>query len=437
MNAMHRAVNTVGAAALGAALVCALAPATVADPGLKFEGGPWIPALALVSSAPDTTDAEQRSGADDASYAPLLAFLVEPEDLDDSASALKRTLSEADSAPVAIPARVSIEPAPGEADSPAEDWAPAVLVIAKADVEPPATPRPVRSEQADAGQDAWPSDETARWVPAFGITSGIITQGTQGSVDSHFLPSGEDVRPPVDGGVDLLSPWMGASLELMTPSPGELPGRPRFFLHGDVGLDFGFGRSVAKEGAPGPFVPPDTRPPITVDAVVEGQGSETSAEPRLFMAGAGAGIAFTLDAMGRRIRIKPSVEYMQEQLDIVGVVHRALIVDPGVAGRPNQGIPDIPPTYQFVTLQGSQRETYHGVGAGLEVETDGGRAGPLVLTLFVSGQAYRILGNRTTQFTQVADDTIDGVPEATWSFTKDAWTYRAGVGMRFRWQPAE
>lgn len=431
---MHLAVNTVGAAALGAALACAIPMVGAADPGLKFEGGPWLPALAIVSGAPEDDSGPART-SDRAVRPTLFAFVVDPDEFGESAVALERTLDAADSRQVAIPAQVRIATVSGGPDSSEEVWAPAVLVVSRADVEPsqPPAASPPRSDPARDDRRAEPRDETERWVPALALATGILGEGSSAHARSRFLPFGQEVRPPATGSQGLLDPWASVSLELMSPSPGDLPGRPRFFVHGDVGANFGFDRDVAKEGSPAGFQPPDVTPPVELDEVVEGQGSTTTAEPRTLLVGAGAGLAFTVDVMGRRIRVKPSIEYLREELKVSGVVKRATIVDPG------QGLPNpIEPTYAYVDLRGNKKQSYHGLGAGLELEMDTARAGPLMLTLFMSGQAYRILSDRTTTIQDGPELPLipnEGVPEATWTFTKDPWTYRAGLGVRFRWLP--
>lgn len=409
MDPMQQAVNRIRAAALGA-LLCALPTAGAADPGLKFDGGPWIPALAIVSSPPG---ADAATAGEASLHVPLLALALEPEALGGS-EALQRTLDAAGSGPVAIPARVSIEPAPGEDGSQEEEWTPAVLVIARADAAGPPSPPPTRPGQALEEREARPREEWDRWVPALALSNGILGQGADAAVAS-------DVRPDATGSTTFLNPWMSASLELMSPSPGELPGHPQFFLHGDVGVNFGFRRDVAKEGSPGEFRFPDENPAdITNDQVVGGQGSVTRGDPQPLLVTAGAGVAFTLESMGRRIRIRPSVEYLREELDVVGRVNRALIPPGGTLEN-----------VELIELTGSRSEVYHGLGPGLEIEADTARAGPVVLTLFVSGQAYRILGDRTTEFS-----TTDGSGHvATWTFKKDAWSWRGGVGLRFRWLP--
>ena len=51
---------------------------------------------------------------------------------------------------------------------------------------------------------------------------------------------------------------------------------------------------------------------------MEGIGSETTAEVQPMVIAAGAGIAFSFDLFGRRVRIKPSAEYLREEIDFTG-----------------------------------------------------------------------------------------------------------------------
>lgn len=255
--------------------------------------------------------------------------------------------------------------------------------------------------------------ESPRWVPSLAITSGLlIEREARGEVSST-------VRPNADGSKALIAPWMGGSLEMMTPAWEPLGGRIRFFVHGGLAGNFGFERDLAKEGAPSAFVPP-TIPRFGDEALVQGQGSVTRSEPTDFQASAGIGISFTIDTGWRRIRVKPSFEYLVEELEISGLVHRAISVDPNI------------PSFNFIAISGSEEEYFHGIGPGLEIEADIARKGPLLLALTASGGAYHILGDRDVVISST-DPT--GVESATWSYRKDSWTYRAHVGLRFRWAP--
>jgi hypothetical protein len=224
----------------------------------------------------------------------------------------------------------------------------------------------------------------------------------------------------------------------MAPAWGDHWGRPRLFAHAGAGGNFAFERDVAKEGAPGTLKEPPPGllvPPVDNPNVVSGQGSTTSVQPRKLLISAGGGIAFSFDAWGRRFRIKPSAEYLREEVEVTGVVSAATIDDPGVLARPNENppIPGRPPTFNFFTLSGSERQVFHGVGPGLELEADVARNGSLIVSVLVSGGAYRILGDRTVQFS--ATDEQTGTESATWTYKKDPWSYRAHVGIRLRWAP--
>ena len=225
----------------------------------------------------------------------------------------------------------------------------------------------------------------------------------------------------------------------MTPACSDHWGRPRLFAHAGVGGNFAFEKDVAKAGAPGTLELPDEGllvPPVGEPGVVSGQGSTTSVQPRHLLVSAGGGIAFSFDAWGRRFRIKPSAEYLREEVEVTGVVSGATIDDPGK-------LPPNPrdPTFNFFNGSGSERQVFHGIGPGLEAEVDVARNGSLIVSVLVSGGAYRILGDRTVEFSAPlvqtgSGSTIVSPPHtATWKYKKDPWSYRAHVGIRLRWAP--
>jgi hypothetical protein len=226
-----------------------------------------------------------------------------------------------------------------------------------------------------AGSQVWgsgevqPRDESELWVPSLAITSGILVEDAEASVVST-LRANED--PPFfdDSGADtLIGPLVSGSLELMAPAWGDHWGRPRLFAHAGAGGNFAFERDVAKAGAPGTLELPDSGllvPPVGEPGVVSGQGSTTSVQPRHLLLSAGGGIAFSFDAWGRRFRIKPSAEYLREEVEVTGVVSGATIDDPGVLARPNENppIPGRPPTFNFFNGSGSERQVFHGIRSG-------------------------------------------------------------------------
>jgi hypothetical protein len=240
----------------------------------------------------------------------------------------------------------------------------------------------------------------------------------------------------------------------MTPAITQGFGKPRFFVHGDVAPSFAFTRALARESSPASCsfadpIPADCAPPTLNPAIrpqvaettILGQGSETNAEIKPWLFSGGAGVAFTVPVGERRIRIKPSVEYMQEEVEVSGTVHRAVqtacataaATCPGGAFPPtaNQPPPPTIPNFRGIVLNGSDSKVFHGIGPGLEIEMDTRRAGPFLLALFVSGQAYRFLGDREMSFS-AANEFGE---TAQWDYEHHSWAYRGGVGMRFRFLP--
>jgi hypothetical protein len=302
-----------------------------------------------------------------------------------------------------------------------------------------------------AGSQVWgsgevqPRDESELWVPSLAITSGILVEDAEASVVSTLRANEAPFFD--DSGADtLIGPLVSGSLELMAPAWGDHWGRPRLFAHAGAGGNFAFERDVAKAGAPGTLELPDSGllvPPVGEPGVVSGQGSTTSVQPRHLLLSAGGGIAFSFDAWGRRFRIKPSAEYLREEVEVTGVVSGATIDDPGVLARPNENppIPGRPPTFNFFNGSGSERQVFHGIGPGLEAEVDVARSGSLIVSVLVSGGAYRILGDRTVEFSAPlvqtgSGSTIVSPPHtATWKYKKDPWSYRAHVGIRLHWAP--
>ena len=393
---------------------------------------------------------------------------------------------------------------------------------------------------AGAGADDVALDETERWIPSFAITSGIIAQSgkavasnravnpTNGSTEpfkrlvwsSSEAPGGcwngvispppspdacpvvvEQAAPydPNGAGVAsgnrvLFAPLVGGNLELMTPGISSLPGRPRGFIQAGVEASFGFDYSVAKTGKPGDMGPALKGTPQELSSV-QGRGSATFAEIASPLYFAGAGVAFTAEVLGRRIRIKPSFEWMSQQVKVRGKTHFAVQLNGG--GQ----LTEIP--YQLLYMGAEDKLKLNGIGPGLELEIDTVRLGPFMLSLGIFGRAYHYLGNldvsmsdsalvgpqsavgQTEEFggpirrtdgssvtawtaecislvgpnqniangcRTVLPTSLGNTPvpatnveptetggsqpvEATYSYSQKPWGFRAGVALRFRFQP--
>jgi hypothetical protein len=329
---------------------------------------------------------------------------------------------------------------------------------------------------AASAQDA-ARDETTRWVPSIGARSALIGQNAEAHFGSSNVtyqrtvrsrvpnnrppPSfiervtqqqiNTPIRPPGAGDDVMLTPFVAGSVELMTPGLQMIPGKPRLFVRGDAGAAFGTERHLARERSPGslpegavPGGTPLALDPGFIEDAVTGIGSETTAETQPLTIAAGAGIAFSFDAFGRRFRIKPSAEYLREEVDFTGSVISAQLFDTGIQNFP-PNIPTRPALFIPITLKGSESEVFQGVGAGLELEMDTARAGPFMITLFAGAQGVHLLGDTEVEFSDeqvltnppfTAPLRPDNQPiSASWSFEKEPWMYSGGIGVRFRFVP--
>ena len=281
---------------------------------------------------------------------------------------------------------------------------------------------------AASADDASAIEETERWVPSIGIIWGIFGQDSEASSVTSTLTGSnppEPVRPATSGSQVLLAPFAGGTFELMSPRLFESGGRPRLFAHVDGTAAMGFSYDIAKEGDPGTLIPPSFPVP---EAEVAGQGSKTEAQVESAILTGGAGVAFAVALGDWKFRIKPSVEYMREEIEVKGTIGRAVT------------LPPIPPppgattNFRFIELAGSKTKTFHGIGPGLEIELDAARIENFAITVFLSGQAYALLGDRDVNFSDSHTDAI-GTETASWHFRRDRWLYRSAMGIRFRWLP--
>jgi hypothetical protein len=448
---MKKLVKRLTAAWLCLGLACAL-PWVAAGAG--SEGPRWVPALAVfdvvIAQQTEVTagNAIHPSASDDGR---LVLAVVAADGL------ITPTASE-DETGHGIPPEATVEGAILENAS--GDVVVAIpVVVARADQETPASASSASVPPEAAGGEPAPKDETERWVPSFSLFSGVLVQNADGELasgpirgDCALSPRSLDtlhcerqirptasididpddpVVPPVEfvtisGGDRMVTPFVGGSLELMTPGLTSLPGRPRLFVHGDAAASFSATRDVAKEGVPDAFEVAEGSQ-FTSEATVLGQGSTTSAQVMPLVISAGAGVAFTLEAWERRIRIKPSVEYVREEIEVEGIVKRAVQTRYTPAPRADE----FPDGFRLIELSGREKRVFHGIGPGLEVEMDTLRAGPFMLAVYVSGNAYAFLGDREVEFS----DTNEDGESAAWHFEKDEWAFRGFVGLRFRWVP--
>lgn len=309
---------------------------------------------------------------------------------------------------------------------------------------------------------AEPLDESERWVPSFGLYFDISRQKVEGS-----LTSGNVLGPPLttggcfnpvtntssgnqcetarrnpqkihndsQGNDTAITPLVGGSLELMTPRLIDGFLRPRLFARGDVAAAFGFERNVTgsenpdvfslpPNDGPGPGSSPGAEQTFPLEELsIRGQGTRARYQIRRIVLSGGAGFAFSLDVFERRLRIKPSLEYLRQEIDLIGVVHRAVqLVDPSGVNLAS---------FRQLQLTKTKKQVQEGWGAGLELEADTARLGPFQTSVYAMGRVVRLIGD--------LDETLSATNEfgetASWTFKPERLVYRAGVGFRLRWLP--
>ncbi len=306
---------------------------------------------------------------------------------------------------------------------------------------------------APVAADAAEIDDLDRWAPALSVSFDVLGQKADGSIangpvigpplpegclrenrprDGQLCPrlSFEEtrdtqIRPDVAGHDTMVAPLVDVSLELLTPKLLDAVLQPRLFARGDLAIAFGFERKIAGEVQPGPFERPAFLQPdaIIPEITISGQGSRLFAQLHPLVFSGGAGVAFTGRFFGRTMRVKPSFEYLRERLEIKGAVRRAVAL--------LENSRSMEQDFRYIVLRDETTETYHGFGAGIEIEVDTLRVGPIRSAVFVAGRGYRFAGSLETTL----HDTNEFGETASWRFAKEPWAWRAGAGIRFRWAP--
>jgi hypothetical protein len=314
---------------------------------------------------------------------------------------------------------------------------------------------PAVSQAADSGDPALQQAER-RWVPSFAITAGATIQNQDGSADSVLFQDGSTTPVPLQGRVDGndlgVAPFVGGSLELMTPAL-PIPTRPRFFLGGEILPTFSADHALAIEGDPGCITGPKPGDPcakgITVaptstftEAAANGEGTKLTATVDTLVYGADLGVAFPIRAGKRQLRIKPSLGWINFKIDASAKVVNAACnpsnrcTDQSIEIFPGSPPLIIPGFLRETVLQASDSKRFNGIGPGLDIEMGVGRYGPLGVSLFLGARAYRVLGDRSFSFTtsESFDDQL-GMDVATGTFDVEVapWMYRGNLGIRFEW----
>ena len=320
----------------------------------------------------------------------------------------------------AIPAQADeIEPEPAPQAEPAPQTEPEPAP------EPEPVPDVVSEEEEEFSEPAW--------IPSIEIAFDAGDYDTSSSVDSSVGQSGANSKSP-----DNLMFRLGG--ELMSPMLGQLPGNPRLF--GRAGA-----RLVARPNLETLEIGEIGKPEDEIERFVEireisialgcqdddefdcptvedidGQGSDiraTFSQPSWY---AGVGIAFTIPLpLDGALRIKPSVEYNGEHIDMRGRV--TSVTEPQ---------PDVFLVHRSLATDST---TDHFVGPGLELEFILGRsARPIAFSIYADSRFLWLVSDRTLSFAGPTTD-IDGNPTGTATYTvkRDSLNIRFGAGIRFSW----
>jgi hypothetical protein len=284
-----------------------------------------------------------------------------------------------------------------------------------------------RAEEEAAGDDPFGErDASSLWLPGLGITSTGFVMERRANVESvergRFLG---DSRAVV---------WsMGVDADVLSPSMEFVPMAPRAFVHGGASISFDREDPVANDDDPGTpeITEVGTRTPVSG---VKNLGSATKVETRALSWTAGAGLAFEFQVDDLRFRVKPSVEWLWQR----DRVRSQLSDAQSVGGDPAECNP-----CRLLRIDATTNEKFHSVGPGLEIEVDGARLSEhVVMTVFGAIQALTVVGRGdkstlSSTGTWMTNGMPSGIPDSTVNseYERDRWSYRFGVGVRFRWFP--
>jgi len=283
------------------------------------------------------------------------------------------------------------------------------------------------------------ADELDRWVPSLSLGMGLLIQeSTGGFLTSAVLgpttqryPAQARIRESRSGTDKNFSPIASVSIEFMTAGLRSIPffpdikvpGSPRLFAHADVMPTFPPSYRTAKNGDIDDFAlgfPSETSG--NPEEVIFGQGGILKNRVQDWQFSGGAGIAITADFWDRRLRIKPSFEFLTQEVKVWGEIRRAV----ALVAQPF-GYDDM----RFIILNGKRTKRYYATGFGLEFELDSRRGGPTLLSVFASARGYRFIGDLKINMS----DSNSYDESVIFRYKQDRYAYRAAMGIRVRFAP--
>jgi hypothetical protein len=297
----------------------------------------------------------------------------------------------------------------------------------QAEPEPVPEPEPEPEPVPDVVSEEEEEFSEPAWIPSLDVGF----EGFSYDVDTTIVNLG-GVSPPSETqpeSVNQLVFRIGG--ELMGPMFENLPGRPRLFVQGGVGLNaYSEDRVFALDN---PDV--DAQPQRSIDFYhtngpgkntfprdFKGQGSWLDADFQDPSWYAGLGIAFSIPTSGGLLfYIKPSAQYSAEKIDFTGRLKTVFETTSPPHGDPPNG----PYTRTFEIRESSAdfSTTDHSIGPGLEVAMAFRPVGPIRISLFAQVRVLWVVSGRTNS---VADP--NGF--ASYSVERNASVFKGGAGVR-------
>lgn len=308
--------------------------------------------------------------------------------------------------------------------------------IVKPEPEPELEPEPEPIAASDDEESREPS-----WIPSLEIGFEAYSYDADSTITNSINPSFLSETQPE--GLDQILLRIGG--ELMGPMFEDLPGRPRLFVQGGVGISTYSSDRAFEIGDPDLATEPEdgianyyARGPGDRDLPMDfdGQGDWLDAKLQDPSWYAGLGIAFSVPtSTGLLFYIKPSFQYSMEDIDFRGKLKLVEetsppgTVDPVPCGTSLPGNPPPPPCLRTFEIRESNVDfstTDHSIGPGLELAVAYLSLRPIRISLFAQIRALWLLGDRT-------NGTADSAGLASYSIKRDSVTVKGGAGIRFSW----
>lgn len=339
-----------------------------------------------------------------------------------------------------------------------------------------------------ANDDEWGPGDFDRWSLGLSVGFDVMLQDAHGSVDTNFVEgtdySGGSVlnfKPQASGSNFFLNPMFGLNVELTTPAPFDLPGKPRLYLGAGVRYVQKLPHSIGSSGDKRvphkeeedfflfpKFVPPGGG--SSLDTVIDDGFGNNIVNPRcaepcrpFFIAGQGVGVeaefghfyweteiglVFTIPLEERSLLIKPAVGFFQQKMKIEGYAHRTYRSGPRCPAKPSLPCEDpdgLERFYTSVEIDKTLTPTFNSIGPKLTLELEAMRFSRLGqrfgVSIFADAGAFWMIGKREIKFDQSVDVPGDFLPvqdltqTASYSFGFDKISYQLGVGFKMSWYP--